>query len=696
MNLNRLILILALNATFISTAQKKLETYPVFENCESISTKKCFNETFISELKEKYSHPNDLDTTQLIEAKLLFEVDTAGVFKPIFINTSNIKVKRQLEKAIAKLPQIKPATYNAKPRFVRYNVTVKVPFELSENFKLVQTNSTANKTSTEIKTNPLKLEYDRLKNQKFNDEQFDSQLNIPFSHEVYNRFDKQMNMIGTNTHTASKPFSYEEVKPYYSFKDNVETLRFETDTWFGKKFFNEDLVTIKGEDYWFTINIGADLQLGKDFDSNSDYTYNNTRAAFIQGQLGKKINVFTAIYESQGRFADYFNRYAESIGPYDGNPATIPSRGIAKRFGEDAYDYPIAEGYISYKPSQYFRFTLGHGQNFIGDGYRSLFISDNASIHPYFKIETNVWKLKYTNTWRSLRDIRSAVNDNGSYRTKFMATHHLSYNVTKRLNLGLFESVIWENDNNRGFDFNYLNPVILYQMIQFSTGSEGGNALIGLSYKYKWTDQINSYGQLIIDEFSSDAVFGGQQSWKNKLGYQLGVKYFDAFKVKDLTLQVEYNQVRPYTYSHNTGVLNYGHNNQSLAHQWGANFRELIGIARYRKDRWYGHTKLIFGKRGLETNENFDPYYGGIIFGNERDRAFENNVKIGQGNTVNIFIGELELGYLLNPKTNLKLYTSLIYRDFNASTNTSKVFDNTTTWLNFGFRTDLFNWYYDR
>lgn len=675
-------------------AQDRLKTWPVFDNCENNNTEKCFTSSFISELKNAYQHPKNLND-EIIETRLLFEVDTLGKFQPIYISSKNPEVKEAIKTAFTKLPQIKPATYNSQAEFMQFNMSLELPFNEVSSQNLARTLQDNEQASAVTQVNTLKLEYDRLKNQKFKDEQFDSHLNIPLSHEVYNRFDRQMNLIGTNTHTASKPFTYQEVKPYYNFDEEVERLRFDTETWFGEKFFNEDLVQIKGDNYWFTFNIAADLQLGKDFDSDQSYTYNNTRAAYIQGQLSDKVNVFTALYESQARFADYYNRYAESIGPFGGNPATIPSRGIAKRFGDNAYDYPIAEGYISYQPNDIFRFTLGHGQNFIGDGYRSLFISDNASIHPYFKIETNIWKFKYTNTWRSLRDTRSEVNDNGSYRTKFMATHHLSYNVTKRLNLGFFESVIWQNDNNRGFDFNYLNPVIFYQMIQFSTGSEGGNALIGLSYKYKWTDQINSYGQLIIDEFASDAVFGGQQSWKNKMGYQLGIKYFDAFKIKNLSLQLEYNQVRPYTYSHNTGVLNYGHNNQSLAHQWGANFREFIAIARYRKDRWFGHTKLIVGKRGLETNEDLDPYFGGSIYGNEADRPFENDVKIEQGNSVNQLFGELEVGYLLNPKTNLKLYTSIIYRDFDATTQTSKVFDNTTTWINFGFRTDLFNWYYD-
>jgi hypothetical protein len=131
-----------------------------------------------------------------------------------------------------------------------------------------------------------------------------------------------------------------------------------------------------------------DLQLGKDFQSDNDYTYNNTRGAVFQGGLGKDLNFYTVVYESQGRFADYFNRYSESIKPYGGNPAIIPGRGIAKEFGDDAYDYPVAEGYLSYSPGEFFNIQLGHGNNFIGDGYRSLLMSDAVSTFPYLKLNT--------------------------------------------------------------------------------------------------------------------------------------------------------------------------------------------------------------------------------------------------------------------------------------------------------------------
>jgi hypothetical protein len=45
--------------------------------------------------------------------------------------------------------------------------------------------------------------------------------------------------------------------------------------------------------------------------------------------------------------------------------------------------------------------------------------------------------------------------------------------------------------------------------------------------------------------------------------------------------------VRPYVYSHSVPITNYGHNNQSIGHQWGGNFKEFIAIARYHKGRYF-------------------------------------------------------------------------------------------------------------
>ncbi|MEO2062064.1 MAG: gliding motility protein RemB [Christiangramia sp.] len=689
------------------------EIYPKFPECETAayeSQQQCFDQTLVNLVVSAFQVPEKVASEDYHGTlTVIFEVTEEGAFELIYQDAAYEELKEEMKRVFGQLPVIEPATYNGRPIHMQFKMPIQIPLsrnsvvdpvEKEDEIRLKEPDS----SEEEVVKNPVSDirdtgldEYDQIRSGEFTSPRYKSSINIPLSHEFYGRFDAAFNQIGLNTHSASKPFLFNEVNKYYDFQDELGKLQRSTATLAGRKLWNEHLIRFQTDDYWFTIDAGFDLEIGKDFeDEEFDFTYNNTRAAIIQGGLGKNLNFYTVVYENQGRFAGYYNRYAESISPAGGDPAIVPGRGIAKEFMNDGYDYPVAEGYLSFSPGDFINIQFGHGKNFIGDGYRSLLLSENASPYPFFKLNTTFWKLKYTNTWMSLRDVRGDVVNSGSYRTKYIANHYLSWNATKRLNIGFFESVMWENDNGRGFDINYLNPVIFYRAIEFSTGADGGNAIIGLTGKYKFTDQLYAYGQWVIDEFSSVDVFGGEGSWKNKLGFQLGLKYSNAFDVPNLFLQAEYNQVRPYTFSHNSIVLNYGHNNQSMAHQWGANFREYIAIARYRKDRWYGDAKLIIGKRGFDfVDEGSNTNYGQNIYRTEEERALETGVKIGQGNTTNSIFGSLEAGYIVNPTTNLKLFGRLIYRDFNTLQNTVSHFDNSTVWLNFGVRTDIFNWYFD-
>jgi hypothetical protein len=61
-----------------------------------------------------------------------------------------------------------------------------------------------------------------------------------------------MNRIGTNSHTSSKPFLFEEVAKYYDFDQEREQLKRPVSSWLGRKIFNEHLVRFQGDNYWFT------------------------------------------------------------------------------------------------------------------------------------------------------------------------------------------------------------------------------------------------------------------------------------------------------------------------------------------------------------------------------------------------------------------------------------------------------------
>lgn len=694
------IILLLLSSIYVQ-AQKasEREQFPVFQNCEGKQSKEleaCFYNQLQDFVYNNFKVPQDVQSKNYAgNVIVLFEVDTVGGFKVLYVDAIDNALKEEAKNVFSKLPKVKPATYSGNPTYAKYTIRIAIPLEKPSQVNLAKKEEKIN--SLDRDRSKELTELDSVVYKKFDNPQLTSTLNIPLSHSYYAQFDRAMNQVGANNHTASKPFTYAEVNKYYDLNEANRRIMKNKEGWWGRKLWNESLVQIQGEGYWFTMNPIFDLRVGKSDPSESSYTYQNTRGLQIQGAIGEQLSFTTTIYESQGRFADYFNQYAESIKPSGGNPAIIPGVGIAKRFGDDAYDFPLAEANLTYTPSRFFNLQLGYGKNFLGEGYRSLLQSDGASPYPYFKINTTFWKIKYTNTYMWLKDVREAVTFDRTYAKKFMANHYLSWNATNRLNIGFFESVVWSDSNDRGFDASFVNPIIFYRSVEFGSSSKSGNALLGITSKYKFTNQVQFYGQFLLDEFSLGDMKSGEKSWKNKFGYQIGAKYFDAFKIDNLLLQLEYNHVRPYVYSHSDPLTNYAHNNQSMGHQWGGNFQEFIAIARYFKGRWFADAKMTYGKRGLDFDTAENPFnYGGNIYKDyDENRPYDKGVSVGQGNKTTIFIADLQGGYLINPATNLKLFGSLIYRNFNPTADTKFDFKGNTTWFSVGIRADISNWYYD-
>jgi hypothetical protein len=690
-------------SVFSQTTTVQSERFPIFPNCQSLESSElenCFYNQVNDFVFSNFEIPQKLKQANFTgKVIVLFEVSAEGDFKVQYVDAVDEELVAESRRTFSKLPKVAPPTYNGKPTYSKYTITIHIPLKSSAEIATERQKESSRKQilqNTLSDKAPLK-ELDTITYKKFDNPQYTSRLNIPFSHSYYAQFDDDLNKVGANNHTSSKPYTYNEVNRYYDCKIENNKIQKSKSSWWGKKIWNEHFVQIQGEDYWFTVNPILDVQGGRSNPSAFKTTFVNTRGIQFNGGIGKMINFSTTVFESQGRFADYFNNYAESLKPDGGNPAIIPGIGIAKEFRTDAYDFPMAEANLAITPSKFFNANLGYGRNFIGDGYRSLFLSDGASPYPYVKLNTTFWKIKYTNLYTWLKDVRPEVTVDRTYATKYVASHYLSLNVTNRWNLGLFESVVWTNTNNRGFDMNFLNPIIFYRAVEFSSSARSGNALLGLTSKYKFNNQINVYGQFLIDEFSVADVTAGNKSWKNKFGFQIGAKYYNAFTIKNLLLQAEYNHVRPYVYAHSDPITNYAHNNQSLGHQWGGNFKEVIFIARYFKGRYFADAKLTIGQRGLDFDtpeNNFN--YGSNIYKDYEDlRPFDENVVVGQGNKTNILIADFQAGYLVNPATNLKLFGSFIYRNFNPTVNTITTFKESTSWFSLGLRCDIFNWYFD-
>ena len=265
----------------------------------------------------------------------------------------------------------------------------------------------------------------------------------------------------------------------------------------------------------------------------------------------------------------------------------------------------------------------------------------------------------------------------------------MSYAVNKRLNIGFFEAIIWQAQDSagfRGFDINYLNPVIFYRPVEFSLGSPD-NALLGLNISYKLADRYLLYGQLMLDEFKLSEVTSGNGWWANKQAFQLGAKAFDLFNIKSLYVQTEFNFVRPYTYSHRSSLQNYGHYNQALAHPVGANFRETVAIVKYNYKRFFAEYKMNYIEYGADTlGYNF----GKDIFRSYEDHPKEYNNFVGQGITTTVIYNDLRISYLVNPRTNMNLSLGITDRY-----EITDAYNKHSAYVYIGFRTSLHNFYYD-
>jgi len=688
------LLLLAFTLCAVHFTFSQEDTYPIYKDCENtqgVSLENCFNEKLTADILAAFKIPQELISTNYKGTiNVIFLVTKNGTFDVLYVRTPYKELENEARRVFANLPKALPATYNGRPIDIRFGMPIQIPLGSRPTPKKVEKVERPQETISEL-TVKEDISLATI-NTMF--PEHTSELNIPFTHATYSNLDYYFDK-GVNSHTASKPYIFSEASNYLDLSELKTTLFKNKTSKAGKKLWNEHFFSVQKEDYWFTINPMVDLQLGKDNSDNIDFTYNNTRAIQIQGGLGKRFNFHTSFYESQGRFPNYVRDFARKNPPL-GAAGTVPGRGKGKGLDKGGFDYPIAEAYLSYTPNKFFNFQFGHGKNFIGDGYRSFMLSDVASPYTFLKINTKFWKIKYTNLWMFLDDVRREVSVNDSNFRKYVAIHHLSWNVNKRLNLGLFEAVISSNNaSGNGFDVEFFNPVIFYRAVEFTRGSESGNALIGLDAKYKLTDNITTYSQFILDELTVGRFFDGSGYWGNKFAFQLGAKYFNAFKVDNLFLQGEFNIARPYTFSHfGDGTLNYGHFNQPLGHLWGSNFWEIVGIARYKKGRWFGSAKINLGEKGFDLPD-LPTSYGGDIYASNDNRTGDTGVNVGQGNKTAIFIGDLQAGYVVNPTTNLQFFGGLTFRNFNPNIETSTTGQQNTTWFTIGLRTDVFNWYFD-
>ena len=479
--------------------------------------------------------------------------------------------------------------------------------------------------------------------------------------------------------------------------------------------FNDDFVRVKGDDYYVAINPVVDFEVGSDGERT---TWVNTRGAELKGTIGDYFAFYTSVRENQAVFPMYVDDYIVKN-------RVVPGQGWSKRFKKTGFDYTNASAYVVARPVYWLNATLGYGKNFIGDGYRSMMLSDNATNYPYFKVTADFWRIQYTCLYAQMTDRNKILADN-TYARKWAVIHYLDFAVTKRFNIGFFDalmasaqthqqvmgadSTLTTIDMRRGFDFQYINPIIFLRSAEYYAGNSADNALLGVNMSFIVGKHTTIYGQFVLDEMTVHRFIARKGYYGNKQSYQLGVKSYDCFGVKNLFLQLEGNIVRPYMYSHtpqgteNTvGEDNYAHYNEPLAHPWGGNLWEVVFRAQYNWKRLYFKYKLNYGQYGddWDVGNNVWANYGHNVY-NDYNTAISldwdengNDTHDGHylltGRKTTVMMNDFIVSYLVNPAYNMNVFAEVAHRSFEA-----EGLDSQSNFIfSVGIRTSLDRKYYD-
>lgn len=404
----------------------------------------------------------------------------------------------------------------------------------------------------------------------------------------------------------------------------------------------------------------------------------NSRGIEIQGHVDKKIGFYTYITDNQIRAPFYVGQQIiRQSGSFPGGP-------WVKTFKEDqeillqhdtigTVDFFNARAYINWNFSEHIAFQFGHDRHFIGNGLRSLVLSDNAYNTFFLKMKTQLGRFSYQNLFMELSNWPE-LRLNNLIQKKYAAIHHLSVNLGSKFNLGLFESIFYARGDTSEYpsmELQYLNPLIFYRSVEHGLGSPD-NANLGFDFKYAPLKKVQIYGQFVLDDldfqylkmdFDSLMVKYGlkntrsydkYQFWLNKWAVQCGIKYVDAFGLENLDFQLEYNRVRPFTYAHGDQRQNVSHYRQALAHPLGSNFAEKILKINYKLgEKWrfqYEQFGAFYGLDSLGSNYGQDihknPYFPGLD--QYADGYFD--VKVGQGIMTNWALRRFTLSYEWKPQ----------------------------------------------
>ncbi len=494
-------------------------------------------------------------------------------------------------------------------------------------------------------------------------------VNLPLGNEISARAEHELIRSNERIVTGMKPVIVSGTvrnctdTSIYLLDERTEFFKKYKERYIWKIPFFDDFLFLNTKDIKLKINPLLYVESGMLNDSTHRFLL-NTRGVEMLGEIGERLSFYTSFYENYSEFRPYLQSWIA-------NRLVVPGQGAVKYKNEtpEQSDFAYVSSYINFQASNSINLQLGYGKHFIGDGYRSLLLSDNAFNYPYLRAEYRKNGFQYTTIFAEFQDFSLVYYY--PHIKKHAAFNYLAYNFLNRIELGVFEGVIYQTNDtafySNKFTYDYFVPLIGLRTVA-QNKSINNNALAGVNFKLKTTKSSILYGQ-----YASDLQGTNRTAW------QAGLKIYDVFhrkfKAHNMFIQAEYNNAMSSIFTHDSiRYQTWTHHNQELAHPFGTRFDEFVFIGRYSYKRISAN--IHFTQATTQSNSDIFLTENGLDISEQIEKQVKNTY---------IFAS-----FLVNPRTNLSVYTGVQTRQTIQGEITQK-----EPFFVFGIRTGIANFYYD-
>lgn len=224
----------------------------------------------------------------------------------------------------------------------------------------------------------------------------------------------------------------------------------------------------------------------------------------------------------------------------------------------------------------------------------------------------------------------STVGENSTDRsdryTKYWAYNRFKLSFENLFDIGIGESIIY---SGRGIDLAYLAPLAFYKFVEHSI-QDRDNGILYFDLQTNFINNLELQATFLLDE-NILSNLQNLDSYKNKTAYQLGIFWYNAFSLENLSLVLEYTKIRPYVYSHVNIQNTYTGWGVNLGHPIGPNSDEIFVKAAYNFNSWI---RLSGEYRYIRSGENIYDENGNLIKNVGGDIYLSHSVNVENENAI--------------------------------------------------------------